>query len=191
MKWLLVFRGFIVLYLFNSSSELSNIYICAVTESQIAVHYVGRCTCNSLCLYSGDSLTDFISGYHMYSFYVILPSSVCSPEFWVMATSFIYVAIHDYLPTSLDRIPEGVMIFLTGPERYWGPPSLRRNGYRIFPGDKAAGAWCWPLRPSSAEVKESVRLGLFSPSGSSWLVLRWNLLLIYLPWRRVNESLKY
>jgi hypothetical protein len=25
-----------------------------------------------------------------------------------------------------------------------GPPSLLYNGYRVFPGVKAAGAWCWP-----------------------------------------------
>ena len=25
-----------------------------------------------------------------------------------------------------------------------GPPSLLYNGYRVFPGGKAAGAWCWP-----------------------------------------------
>ena len=24
----------------------------------------------------------------------------------------------------------------------WGPPSLLYNGYRLFPGGKAAGAWC-------------------------------------------------
>ena len=23
----------------------------------------------------------------------------------------------------------------------WGPPSILYNGYRVFPGDKAAGAW--------------------------------------------------
>jgi len=25
-----------------------------------------------------------------------------------------------------------------------GPPSLLYNGYRVFPGGKAAGAWRWP-----------------------------------------------
>jgi hypothetical protein len=32
--------------------------------------------------------------------------------------------------------------FRTRPDRTWGPPSLLYNGYRIFPGDKAAEAWC-------------------------------------------------
>ena len=36
----------------------------------------------------------------------------------------------------------GGEIFRTRPERPWGPPSLLYNGYRVFPGGKAAGAWC-------------------------------------------------
>jgi hypothetical protein len=32
--------------------------------------------------------------------------------------------------------------FRTRPDRPWGPPSLVYNGYRVFPGGKAAGAWC-------------------------------------------------
>jgi len=28
-----------------------------------------------------------------------------------------------------------------GPDRPWGPTSLLYNGYRVFPGGKAAGAW--------------------------------------------------
>ena len=29
----------------------------------------------------------------------------------------------------------------TRPDRPWGPPSLLYNGYRVFRGGKAAGAW--------------------------------------------------
>ena len=32
-------------------------------------------------------------------------------------------------------------IFLHRPDRPWGPPSLLYNGYRVFLGGKAAGAW--------------------------------------------------
>jgi hypothetical protein len=44
-----------------------------------------------------------------------------------------------------------------------------------FPGSKAAGAWRWPLTPSSAEVKDRVELYLYSPSGPSWPVIGWTL----------------
>ena len=36
----------------------------------------------------------------------------------------------------------GGEIFRTRPDWPWGPPSLLYNGYRVFPGGKAAGAWC-------------------------------------------------
>jgi hypothetical protein len=38
-------------------------------------------------------------------------------------------------------------IFRTRPDRPWGQPSLLYNGYRVFPGGKAAGTWCWPPTP--------------------------------------------
>ena len=44
-------------------------------------------------------------------------------------------------------------IFRTRPDRPWGPSSFLYNGHRVFPGGKAAGAWCWPPTPIfSAEV---------------------------------------
>jgi hypothetical protein len=42
----------------------------------------------------------------------------------------------------------GGEIFCTRPDRPWGPPSLLYNGYRVFPGGNATGAWCWPHTPS-------------------------------------------
>jgi hypothetical protein len=36
----------------------------------------------------------------------------------------------------------GREIFRTRPDRPLGPPSLLYNGYRVFPGGKAAGTWC-------------------------------------------------
>ena len=32
-------------------------------------------------------------------------------------------------------------IFRSCPDGPWGPPSLLYNGYGVFPGGKAAGAW--------------------------------------------------
>ena len=43
--------------------------------------------------------------------------------------------------------PGGVKIFHTCPDRPWGPLNLPYNGYRVFPGGEAAGAWRWPSTP--------------------------------------------
>ena len=75
----------------------------------------------------------------------------------------------------------GGKIIRTRPHRsWWGPPSLLYNGYRVFAGGKAAGAWRWPPIPSSAEVKQKVQLYLYSTSEPSWPVLGWPLPLPYL-----------
>jgi len=81
---------------------------------------------------------------------------------WMYVRMHIYIYIYIYIHTRLvhlasswysdslrtgrsaDRIPVGVEIFRTRPDRPWGPPSLLYNGYRVFPGGKAAGAWRWP-----------------------------------------------
>ena len=70
-----------------------------------------------------------------------------------------------------DRIPVGGEIFRTRAGRPWGPPSVPYNGYRVFPGGKAAGNGVDHPPPSSAEVKERVELYLYSPSEPLWPVL--------------------
>jgi hypothetical protein len=35
-------------------------------------------------------------------------------------------------------------IFRIRPDWAWGPPNLLYNGHSVFPGGKAAGAWCSP-----------------------------------------------
>ena len=72
--------------------------------------------------------------------------------------------------------PDGGEIFRTLPDRPWGPPSLLYKGFRVFPGDKADGAWRWPPTPSSAEVKERTELYIF------WA---------FVASSRVNFTLKY
>ena len=67
-------------------------------------------------------------------------------------------------------------IFRTCPDRPGGLPSLLYNGYTVFIGGKAAGAWLWPPTPSSADVKERVDLYLYSPSGPSWPLIGWTLI---------------
>jgi hypothetical protein len=62
-------------------------------------------------------------------------------------------------------------IFRTRPDRPWGPPSLLYNGYRVFPGVKRYRRGVdYPAR-CSTEVKERVKLYLYSPYGPSWPVL--------------------
>jgi hypothetical protein len=67
--------------------------------------------------------------------------------------------------------PSGGEIFHTRPYRLWGPPNLPYNGYRVFPGLKRPGCGVDHPPPTTAEVKESVELYLYSSSGPSWLLL--------------------
>jgi len=68
--------------------------------------------------------------------------------------------------------PGGGKIFHTCPDWSWGPPSLLYNGYWVtFPGVKWPGRSIDHPLPSSAEVKERVKLYLYSPSEISWPVL--------------------
>ena len=53
-------------------------------------------------------------------------------------------------------------VFRTRPDRSWG---ILHNGYRVFPGGKAASVWYWQHTPSRAEVKERIRIYIYSPSG--------------------------
>jgi hypothetical protein len=58
----------------------------------------------------------------------------------------------------------GTEIFLTCPDRPWGPPSLLYNGCRVFPGGrKRPGRDADLSIDSSAEVYNRVELYLCSP----------------------------
>jgi hypothetical protein len=71
-----------------------------------------------------------------------------------------------------DRVPVGGDIFPISPNRSWGPPSLLYNGYWFsFQRVKRPRRDLNHQPTSSAEVKESVELYLYSPSGPSWPVL--------------------
>jgi len=73
---------------------------------------------------------------------------------------------------SRDRIPMGARFSApaqTGPEAH---PTSYTVGTGSFPGLKRLGRGVDHPRPSSAEVKESVKLYLYSPSGPLLPVLR-------------------
>ena len=84
-----------------------------------------------------------------------IPDSICTfatgiaQSLWRSAMSW----------TARGSNPGGDMIFHTRPDPSWGPPSLLYNGYRVL--------FDHPLLPSR-EVKERVKLYLYSPSGPSW-----------------------
>jgi hypothetical protein len=59
--------------------------------------------------------------------------------------------------------PGGGEIFRTRPDWPWGPPSLLYNGYRAFPGGKAAEACCWPPTPFQCRGQERIQLYLYPP----------------------------
>jgi hypothetical protein len=73
------------------------------------------------------------------------------------ATRSVNFTVHTYLVRTL-RI-SGFM-----------PPLYHINGYRVFPGGKAAGAWCWPSTPFYSRGQERVELYLYPPSGPSGLL---------------------
>jgi hypothetical protein len=52
--------------------------------------------------------------------------------------------------------PSGAEIFRACSDRSLGPPRLLYNGYRVFPGVKAAGVWRWghPPHPEPRLEKE-------------------------------------
>jgi hypothetical protein len=81
---------------------------------------------------------------------------------------------HVYLATGWavrGSNPGGGEIFRIRPDRPWGLPSLLYNGYRVFPGGKADGAWCWPPTPNWRRGQEWVELYLYFPFGPSWPVI--------------------
>ena len=66
------------------------------------------------------------------------------------------------------RNPGGGELFCTRPDRYWGPPSLLYNGYRVsFQGVKRPGRGVNNPPLSGAEVKETVELHFCCPCGPS------------------------
>jgi hypothetical protein len=73
-----------------------------------------------------------------------------------------------------DRIPVGARFSAPVQTDSGAHPASCTMDTRSLSRGKAAGAWRWPPTPSSAEVKETVELYLYT-SGPSWPVLGWTL----------------
>ena len=62
-----------------------------------------------------------------------------NPSLWAAIAQSVYQLATGW--TVRGTNPVGGEIFRTRPLRPWVPPSPLYNGYRFFPGGKAAGAW--------------------------------------------------
>jgi hypothetical protein len=111
--------------LFKRSSELSSIYIRGITVSQINVHYIGCCNCNSLCLYSADCLTEFISGYQLYSVICIIGVGQSFGSTEPPGTAPNINVQYEFLITRIIRSVESVK---QGPLRLTQQQILHQNG---------------------------------------------------------------
>jgi hypothetical protein len=68
--------------------------------------------------------------------------------------------------------PGGAEIFVPLPTGTGGHPASRTTGTGSFPGVKRSRRDVNHPPTSSAEVKERVKVYLYSPSGFSWLLIR-------------------
>jgi len=128
------------------------------------------------CCLSGDDL------HFPYNIYANKVAILCSAGHIMFSELYYWSYSGDRIGTetaqSIQRLAIGLKvggsnpgageIFRTCPERLWGPP---QPPIRVFPGSRAAGAWHWTSTLPSADIKESVELYLYSPSGPSWPVL--------------------
>jgi hypothetical protein len=98
------------------------------------------------------------------------------------------IAIQDGLERSGDRIPVEGEFYRARPDRPWGPPSLLHNVYRVsFPWVKLPGRGVYHSPQSRAEVKQRVKLYLYSPTASWWQVLEGKFLSFFLTWGELGS----
>jgi hypothetical protein len=121
-----------------------------------------------------------VYNYNDISTYQFSKKARIAQSVWRLATCWTVLVLN---PDGRVRFPAPVQ---TGP---CGSPSLLYNRYRVFPGGKADGAWCWPPPQSSAEVEGWVELYIYSPSGPLWPLVGWPLPLLF-PFFFQNTSLE-
>jgi hypothetical protein len=102
--------------------------------------------------------------------------------------NFVLLLYKTWIAQSVKRLATGwtvrgsnprlAKIIQTRPDRSWGSPSPCTTSTGSFLGVKrrgGGGGCCWPPTPSRAEVKERVKLQIYSSFGPSWPVLGWPL----------------
>jgi len=92
----------------------------------------------SLCSTELTSAVSLPLGLHCY-FYACVLLYVWCVQLWAGIAQSVQRLVTDWT-VRVSNLGGGE-ILRTRPERPWGPPSLLYNGYRVFPGGKAAGAW--------------------------------------------------
>jgi len=76
-----------------------------------------------------------------------LRRAVSQPEGNVIIIPISWSTYWGILYMSCWSNPGGGDIFLTRPDRPWGPPSVLYNGCRVFHEGKSAGSWHWAPTP--------------------------------------------
>jgi hypothetical protein len=131
------------------------LHFLAHDRRQVSVHYDVLTNCTRNLPSPGNNVKQF-SRFTRPSFYPFLKLIKWKDKFQLTALllgrdSSFGIATTLRAGRSGDRIPVGGVWtgenFLTRPHRPCGPISLLYNGYRVFPGCKAAAAWRWPPTP--------------------------------------------
>jgi hypothetical protein len=132
---------------------------------KILVVTIHTASCNIQTFY-------FLPSQCIYIFYILalnINNSLWGTNWKVICSVIISCSVRT--GRSGDRILVGTTFSVSVQDRLCGPPSPLQNRYRVFPGGKVAGEMGLTPPPNS-EVKERVELYLYTPSGSSWLVVR-------------------
>ena len=87
--------------------------------------------------------------------------------------------------TQRGSIPCRGGTFRLRPHRRRGPPSLLYNGYCVFPGGKAAGAWSWPPPSPLLVPRLSVGRAVPAPPFSACLAC-YGTALTYVSYRNIT-----
>jgi hypothetical protein len=134
------------------------------------------------------------------SFFKLFYTFTASFKFWYVFDSIYFFIIYPFKSEPGNSVDIATDYGLDGPgieswwkrefshtsKRSWGPPSPLYNRYRVFPGGKAAGAWCWPPTPSSAEVMKGYSYTSIHPLGQFRHVT--GVLYLYAPPKRPVNS---